>query len=318
MNATDHPAEDALWAITCYFNPARYRRRLANYRAFRQHLRVPLVAVELSFGGPFDLGPADAEVLVQLRGSDVMWQKERLLNLAVAAVPGKARNVVWLDCDTIFSSEEWPEQVVKALDVYPLVQPFDRAYRLGRAARLEAPCDPAAAESEQQSIPVAIQAGRSASACLNDLRGQTTGGCVMGIGWAMRRELLEQIGLYDACIVGGGTRAFIAAAYGCFDETPRFHLMNPRQRDHYLAWASRLFQAVRGQVTAARADLFHLWHGALADRRYKERYEGLQPFGFDPHADLALDANGVWRWNSDKPAMHRYVRDYFAARKEDG
>ena len=38
--------------------------------------------------------------------------------------------------------------------------------------------------------------------------------------------------------------------------------------------------------------------------------------GFRP--DIALDDVGVWRWNSDKPAMHAYVRDYFAARKEDG
>jgi hypothetical protein len=38
----------ALWAIAAYFNPARYARRLANYRVFREHLAVPLVAVELA------------------------------------------------------------------------------------------------------------------------------------------------------------------------------------------------------------------------------------------------------------------------------
>jgi hypothetical protein len=53
------------WAITCYFNPAGYRRRLENYRTFRQRLKVPLVAVELSFGEEFQLASGDADILVQ-------------------------------------------------------------------------------------------------------------------------------------------------------------------------------------------------------------------------------------------------------------
>jgi len=36
-----------LAAITCYFNPAAYRRKLDNYRIFRRHLGVPLICVEL-------------------------------------------------------------------------------------------------------------------------------------------------------------------------------------------------------------------------------------------------------------------------------
>jgi len=55
-----------LWAITCYFNPVGYRRRLQNYRTFRQRLKVPLVTVELSFGQEFQLSSGDADVVVQL------------------------------------------------------------------------------------------------------------------------------------------------------------------------------------------------------------------------------------------------------------
>ena len=35
-------------------------------------------------------------------------------------------------------------------------------------------------------------------------------------------------------------------------------------------------------------------------------------------ADIAIAETGCWRWATDKPDLHRYVRDYFAARKEDG
>ena len=49
------PRPDMLWAITSYFNPMQYQRRRANYRLFRKYLRVPLVAVELSYGPDFEL-----------------------------------------------------------------------------------------------------------------------------------------------------------------------------------------------------------------------------------------------------------------------
>src|SRR5436853_1095 len=109
-----------LWAITSYFNPQRYRRRLANYRLFRKHLTIPLIAVELSFDGAFDLQPAEADVLVRLREGDVLWQKERLLNVALRALPVECRKVVWMDCDILVDAVDWPEQVSRMLDEFPL------------------------------------------------------------------------------------------------------------------------------------------------------------------------------------------------------
>src|SRR5450759_1082712 len=74
---------DGLWAITSYFNPVGYRRRLSNFRIFRERLKVPLVVVELTYGSDFELQEQDADILIQLRGGAVLWQKERLLNLAL-------------------------------------------------------------------------------------------------------------------------------------------------------------------------------------------------------------------------------------------
>jgi hypothetical protein len=64
--------------------------------------------------------------------------------------------------------------------------------------------------------------------------------------------------------------------------------------------------------------VYHLWHGDLADRGGGARHRGLVPFEFDPVADIAIAEAGCWRWATDKPDLHRYLRDYFAARKEDG
>ena len=88
----DPRADAPLWAITAYFNPAGYRRRRDNYRVFRERLQAPLVTAELSCDGNFALSSDDADVLVQVHG-DAMWQKERLLNLALGAVPSACQAV---------------------------------------------------------------------------------------------------------------------------------------------------------------------------------------------------------------------------------
>lgn len=50
---TMSPATASLWAITACFNPQGWARRRANYRVFRRHLGVPLLTVELGYGGRF-------------------------------------------------------------------------------------------------------------------------------------------------------------------------------------------------------------------------------------------------------------------------
>jgi hypothetical protein len=78
-------SESSLWAITSYFtfdDPPGVKRRLQAYREFRRHLQIPLAAVELSHKGNFDLCSEDAEVLIQVSGGAILWQKERLLFVA--------------------------------------------------------------------------------------------------------------------------------------------------------------------------------------------------------------------------------------------
>jgi hypothetical protein len=53
-----------LRAIACFYNPAGDPRRLVNDRIFRRHLRVPLLTVELVYGGNPELVETDAEILI--------------------------------------------------------------------------------------------------------------------------------------------------------------------------------------------------------------------------------------------------------------
>lgn len=305
-----------LWAITAYFNPVGFRRRLESYRVFRSRLRVPLVTVEWAEAGRYQLGPDDADVLVQLSGRDVLWQKERLLNLALAALPPQCDVVAWLDGDVVFGRPDWAERTVEALARFPLVQPFHRVYELARDVLPEVATAEANAIVGHGMLHLLATGQVAPTVLQGNIRLNQR--CHTGLAWAARRELLEQDGFYDACIVGSGNRAMICAALGRPEDAAAYLRMGERWREHYLRWAAEHFSHVRGSVGFVEGELYHVWHGDLKCRRYQERHEELAAFAFDPAVDIALEANGCWRWNSAKDGMHACVQRYFQGRREDG
>ena len=252
--------------------------------------------------------------MIRLRSDQVLWQKERLLNLAFQALPDACRLVAWLDCDVIFEKDDWADRTRDALESHVLVQPYSRVYDLRQGADPDQ-LSPGDAFFERESMGWRIASGtldpgRTSMNMLHDYS--------PGHGWAIRREGLERVGLYDAMILGSGDFVIAAAALGRGRDIALRYGMNERQADHYLRWSERFCEAVQGKVGVAEGNLYHLWHGSFDDRRYAERYPGIQPFNFDPGSDIALDGNGCWRWSSNKPDLHRYVKRYFSLRSEDG
>lgn len=312
------PDASGLWAITAFFNPAAYQRRLGTYRLFRQALDVPLVAIELAFDGRFSLRDEDAEIVLRISGGDVMWQKERLLNLALQALPQDCDKVAWLDCDVLFENKDWPAQVCCALAETPIAQLYQRVRYLGPQWQ---PGEKREAHETHRrpSLVSGVAARLGVEACLvHPSREQRPGTYANGMAWAARRELLDRFGLYDACIIGGGDRAISSAAFGCFKHVRDWHEFNEQQWAYYLNWATPFHDACQGRVGMIEGDVWHVWHGKPDDRGLGSRHNRLGQFGFDPFTDITRDDQGCWRWNSDKPELHAYVRDYFASRREDG
>jgi hypothetical protein len=304
-----------LWGVTAYFNPAGYESRRDNYRNFRKRLKTPLATVEMSTDGRFELRREDAEILVQLSGGDVLWQKERLLNIALHNLPNDCDIVAWLDCDVVFGDDEWPARARSALNSYRLLQLFEERCDLfpGRDLTHPAVC----ARTPARGYKIAT--GR-----YRDERDYRNAGIfvadysVPGHAWAARRDLLEKHGLYDARIIGSGDLAIVSAAMGEFDHYFKSHAMNARQIQHFRDWADPFFADVAGNVGYIGGRIFHLWHGERKDRQYAKRQQSVLKAGFDPFTDIAIATSGCWRWNSDKPQLHRDLRDYFASRNEDG
>jgi hypothetical protein len=139
-----------------------------------------------------------------------------------------------------------------------------------------------------------------------------------GLACAFRRAVFAEYGFYDPWVVGGGAKLVCFAADGHWREgadSMRFH---GAVREHFRRWVEGFHSVVRGEWGCIRGGIAHLWHGNPGNRKYRARHDEFERFQFDPSTDLALDENGLWRWNSDKPDMHQYVRDYFAGRQEDG
>jgi hypothetical protein len=298
-------AASPLWAITAYFDPFAIGHRLDIFRRFRRHLGVPLLAVEIGFNNRFDLTPDDAEILIRVPGGSIMWQKERLLNLAIKALPGHVEGVVWTDSDVVFLREDWAAAVQERLQDFEMVQPFRSLYYLDEG-ELPENFQPAAGRAFD-SI-----ASLYANGCFPDRAFRTRGlsqrlHYAPGMAWAARRVTLDSCGLYDAEILGCGDKLAFAAAVGRSADAAISIGMGGAQARHYHDWAERFHRLVRGQVSYVEGDLLHQWHGSLADRRYSERFHRFDQFDFDPRSDLATTPDGAWRWNSDKPDLHKFV-----------
>lgn len=305
------PADD-LWVVTCYFNPSGYRTKRRNYERFAAKLRrsgLNWLAVECAFGSaPFTLPPSPN--VFQVRGRDVMWQKERLLNLAIAGLPAACTKVAWLDCDVLFANPEWAVETSALLERCAVVQPFKWAIRLPRWHGAYW----GFGASWKSFAAVYAKNLRLLLKGNFDRHGHT------GFAWAARREVLERHGLYDACIAGSGDHMMAHAM--CGDWTTRCITRiigdNTRHLDYFRRWAEPLYRDVRGRVGYVPGTLLHLWHGDIADRRYMDRNQDLVRFGFDPVTDLRVGESGCWEWTSAKPALHRWAVEYFGLRQEDG
>jgi hypothetical protein len=295
--------------ITSYFNPNHYRTKRTNYEIFRRSMEVsgiPCITVECVFPG----AQPDLAESVRIHAKDIMWQKERLLNLAIRRLPSDCKIVAWLDCDVLFENPGWAVEAALELERHQVVQLFSDVVRLppGSLWGTAGVDQWAGFGSVLKRTPNLLLQGDFAR------HGHT------GFAWTARRELLARHGLYDSCIAGSGDH-MMAHAFagdwngGCID---RIVGSRNEHRTHFEKWARSIYKEVRARVSVVDGTLFHLWHGDADKRRYVLRNRELASFAFDPHTDLRIGDSGAWDWASGKIDMHAWAVEYFGLRCEDG
>ena len=245
-----------------------------------------------------------------------------MLNVALDHLPAEAELVAWIDCDVVFKDEIWPRMAGKVLENVPITQLYRDFYDL------PVDVDPASfippdGRSRNRSLASVLFDGLHIDDknLTRPARGKS--GALHGLAWAARTEEIKACRFYDYCPIGSGDWAMTHAILGRPDMVEEFMFMNAMERPHYRRWAGSVREVMGSEIGFIDTTIFHLWHGDVANRRYRIRHEEFSQFNFDPEVDIALvdignSSASAWRWNSDKPEMHDYLREYFASRKEDG
>ncbi|MDQ3076897.1 MAG: hypothetical protein M3Q63_02490 [bacterium] len=307
----------SLWGITTFFNPEHYNNKHSNYRVFREHSKrqgLNLVTVELAFGNaPFELTQKDADILIQIRGTqkNILWQKERLLHIALSYVPLTCTKIVWLDCDLIFKNDAWIKETSEKLDVFFAVQPFEASVRLKKGLQ----------SIDENTIQFGFlphqkkysSAYYKAYFKENDVNFAQSN---PGYAWAMRRDKIEKIGFYENMIVGGADVVMVEGIIGINVEN-HFNL-NVKMKEDMSNWIQRSQKELQGNVTYTSGTVLHLWHGSSMNRRYRDRYTILSAYDFDPCQDITIDSQHLLQWATNKPNLHKEVTRYFKLRDEEG
>jgi hypothetical protein len=269
--------------------------------------------VELSFNGAFELEKKDADVLIQISGAALLWQKERLLNLALNAVPKEVEYFAWLDCDVILKREDWAVEAEKQLHDLNVVQLFSEAVFINSADDIKM----GPVRDGYTFVPSLIsQADAKDLIAVGSTIEKKVVRYTPGFAWAAKRCIFADHGFYDAEIVGSGDSLMAAALLGQHDSISRRYSFNDPRRRHYFKWAIPFNNSVARRIGYVAGTVFHLKHGEVEKRGYVERQKGFATFDFDPDIDLAVGRNGAWQWARPRPDLEDFFKSYFISRAE--
>lgn len=305
-----------IWIISCYANPLGYRTRRENFLRFAASIAAQggnLLVLEMAEpGSRYDLDENSLNC-IRLRGDGLIWQKERMLNVALRSLPPECKKVVWADGDILFESPHWIEMTSDALEHDVVVQPFERCVRL--------PYGHFQYRGESQENSGVIESFASCyrrDASLARVQNYANHGHT-GYAWAARRDFLETCGLYDACITGSGDHLMAHVFAGTLS-SPCISKMIGEDHAfarHFSRWARHADAICQGRLGVVPGTVLHLWHGSLANRRYFVRNQEVKTLDFDPERDLRFDANGLWTWAESAAHLRAWSKAFFESRRED-
>lgn len=302
-------AIDKLAVITCFYNSENYARPRDNFFRFADGIDaagLPLYVIELAFDDDeFNL-PFEGKLTVRgTRARNLMWQKERLLNIVIEQLPAAVEGIAWIDADILFLNPAWPDALRESLARYQVVQMFEEAYNL---------------------LPGSFQ--------LQKIRRSTAWHWVHdrdhyddfrkthpGFAWAGRASWIRRHGLQDDNITGGSDTLMVQG----FTGQPLWlnRDLSKGWLEEIRRWAFPVDREIRAAFGYVPGTILHLWHGTRENRRYDDRWSWMTRVDFDPRTDLQKDANGLWAWSDAalacprKRTMIEAIRALFPGRKED-
>jgi hypothetical protein len=304
-----------IWAVCCIFNytPSHYRDK--NYKIFRENLKkhdIKLLTVEFDPNGVFKLTENDAEKLIQLKDGDILWQKERLLNIGIDNLPKNTDIVLILDTDIIFSEKNTVDKIKKAMEQYKIVQCFSRNLQLNPLLFLN--------ENNidffniDNSINYFFYGNDNSSYMKKFFEDKKFGNT--GLAWAFRYETLKKIRLFEMNIAGSGDYAMVCAFTRVFKKP---HIITGTGNSWFL-YSDLVRKHVKPEEVNYIEDtiLYSLYHGERENRNYITRHDLLIKYNFDSTKQLIIREGLPFKFTEDvDPLMVEEMKQYFLGRREN-
>lgn len=302
--------------VTSFFDPYQNPILMQNYQKFWHTLKrqnIELCTIELVFKKQqYQLTKNDASQLIQAHSNSIMWQKEALYNKAARELVDKYDAIVFLDSDVYFKNDNWVNVLNSQLQLYAVVQPFSTLIRLANSVDYV----------EESDVRFGFLDGQKIPSCASSVLRLGTGSLPfpfvrgsVGIGLAVRSEILKQCPLYDGLIVGGGDHLNLFAGYNAL---PHFvQLLSKQQNQHILEWKQAWFDLVKNSIGAVDQTVYHYYHGSQLGKNKQNRQYILANHNFNPLQDIVLNTDGVFEWNTANQDLIKAVDNYFFMREKN-
>ena len=311
---------DPVYVVTTVFNPIRFNSRWRLYNKFAHHVTTSggiLYTVEVALGDrEFSVTTSNNPCHLQLRSREIIWHKERALNLLIHRLPANWKYLAWVDADVTFVRTDWINEIRHQLQVYDILQPWKIAEDLDA---LEHPIQRhmsfGASFANRIRTPKQATGNYEGSVILSSSAGDMQA-WHPGFAWAIRRDAFDKIGaLFDTGICGAGDNHMAKALVG--DAANSCHpQVSEGYRSAVLEWGERAAMLYRN-IGYMDGLLLHHWHGPKAGRRYWDRWKILTETKFDPSKDLIREATGLFGLKPQRYELKRLLREYFLQRNED-
>jgi len=301
------PIEEKLNVIIVISNPYLFKRRYKLTLEFIERMNceenVNLYVVELCYKEQkFMITDSNNKNHLQLRGEEVIWHKENMINLGVKyLLPDNWKAMAWIDADIEFENSNWAMDALKILNGSKDI------------IQLWSHCD------DMNSDKLAMRIFHSFGYQYSKGKKYMQSGINYwhpGYAWACTRKAYDKMGgLFESAILGAGDNIIAM----CLIRNG-LKAVNEKSSDGYkkmvIDFENKIKNLRLGYIPGV---IRHHYHGSKKNRKYSERWQILLKYNFDPLTCIKSNEIGliVPTKICDKKMLIE-ISNYFKERNEDG
>jgi hypothetical protein len=292
--------ENNLYLIVPYFNFCNWKSTRNNLDIFLHKNKfdenVRIVISEGIFNTELKDYSKDVFLHLKFKLNNVFWAKENLINLAIESIPKDWKYLVWCDRDIIFENKNWVNDSITKLSKSDIIQPWSHLNHL---------------DKNLQKISGQFYSMLYTKS--NTSEQKRYGHC--GMVWGMNSSFYNKIQKILDWQILGGADTTIGFSCGVRDKEKLLELMPSIPMKNLYKEYLNNFDNIKYDYVDGK--IYHLYHGLLTNRMYKQRHKILEYYNFDPLKDIKYNENGVIEFTKKKSGLEFAIKNYFIKRYED-